>query len=216
MMELRDWLSTVAVRNGSTPGNAKHYHGFAASIRRDFPRFPLSEATAHAVASLLGGEFPAWGELRDAMREILTEAEASEPQGDDQRMTALWVNYYHRRIREAPAAKDHMLSLLRRVDFAAFRAVDDGHDRRAADDFDELFWIERGGRNHYSPSEFVAPHAKRIPGAPRGPSRAEPTEPPPPPKAQPLSPGHLRAAYEAAPTAGAAFRAAQLRQSAAE
>lgn len=72
-MELRDWLGLVGARNGSTPTGIKHYHNFAQNIRRDFPRFPCSEATATAVASCLGGQFPTWEELRGSLRLVMSE-----------------------------------------------------------------------------------------------------------------------------------------------
>lgn len=186
-MDLREWLSAVALRNGSTPGNAKHYAGFAANVRRDFARLPCTDATAHAVASLLGGQFPTWDELRQAIRAVLTEHDGNERKTEDERMVDLWIGYYRRRLRDSPQAKDHLLSLLKRVCMPAFLAVDDGHTGRAADAFDDEFWRSRGGRKHYDPTDFFhapAPQLHRMPSGPRGPTTT-PARPAAPKRPQP-------------------------------
>lgn len=152
-MELRDWLSLVAARNGAAPSSQRQYHGFAGKIRGEFPRLPLTEAYAHAVGGLLGGMFPTWPDLAAAIRSVLSEAGQPAEMTEDERDTARWIAYAQRRIREQPSAKDHILSLLRKANWNAYLALDDGHSRRAADSFDRAFWEARGGKrvDHYGP-----------------------------------------------------------------
>lgn len=158
-MDLREWLTAVALRNGSTPSNTRHYHGFAGNVRKDFPRLPCSEATAHAVGGELGGQFPTWDELREAIRGVMTQdgAYANEPQSEESRMTAKWVGFYRRRMREAPERVWHLLSLLRKVDMAAFREVDDGTWAQSEARFDRQFWEDRGGHTRHDPRDYRAP-----------------------------------------------------------
>jgi hypothetical protein len=86
-MDLRDWLTAVAMRNGSTPGNSKHYHGFATKIRQDFPRLPFTDDTAKSVGVSLGGQFPTWEELRGAIKATMTEITGQEaPRPNAQRV----------------------------------------------------------------------------------------------------------------------------------
>jgi hypothetical protein len=148
-MELRDWLTAVAVRNGAAPSSANLYHGFAKNIRKDYPRMPCSEATAYAVGGQLNGQFPTWDELRQAIRAVMTEVTAltgpAAPDTEEARMTALWVSYYRRRLRESPHRQEHLLSLLHKVDKDAFREVDDGLLARLAAEFDRKFWEARPG-----------------------------------------------------------------------
>jgi hypothetical protein len=151
-MELRDWLTALAARNGAAPSSATHYHTFAAKIRAEFPRLPVTEAYAHAIGGLLGGKFPTWPDLAAAIRSVLSEAGQPPELTEEERNTSRWVAYAERRIREQPAAKDHILSLLRSTCWAAYIAVDDGHSLRAADAFDNAFWKARGKRvDHYGP-----------------------------------------------------------------
>lgn len=156
-MELRDWLSAVAQRNGSTPAGVKHYHGFAGNIRKDFPRLICTDATAFAVGSMLGGQFPTWDELRNAIRAVITEAASGKPDTEEARMTALWVGYYRRRLQDKPGSKWRLQSLLRKVDMAAFREIDDGFWQQCEDDFDRQFWEDRGGHTHHDPADYRDP-----------------------------------------------------------
>lgn len=151
-MELRDWLSRVAARNGAAPSSASQYHGFASKIRSEFPRMPLTDAHAHAIGGLLGGAFPTWPDLAAAIRSVLAEAGHPADMTEDERNAARWIAYAQRRIAEQPGCKDHILSLLRSVCWNAYLAMDDGHSRRAADAFDRAFWQARGKRvDHYGP-----------------------------------------------------------------
>lgn len=196
-MEVREWLSAVALRNGSTPSNARHYHGFAAPIRKDFPSLACTEATAFAVGGLLGGLFPAWDDLRSAIKGVMSEAGDDHETTPEQRMTAKWVSFYRRRVREAPDKRDHLLSLLRKVDMDAFKAVDDGSTDRAAAAFDEAFWEARGGHPGYLPHNGVGiPQLRHIALPANHRSAVLPPEPPQQPRASHLTGDHLAAAYE--------------------
>lgn len=197
-MDVREWLSAVAMRNGSTPGNARHYHGFAAPIRKDFPSLSCSEASAFAVGGLLGGQFPAWDDLRGAIKAVMTEASDEHETTPEQRMTAKWVSYFHRRVREAPDRRDHLLSLLRKVDPDAFDAVDDGSTDRANAAFDRAFWDARGGHPGYLPHHGEGiPHLRHIaqPSAQRSATIAP--EPPPRPKPKHLTREQIQRHYAA-------------------
>lgn len=169
-MDLREWLSAVGLRNGTTPSNARHYHGFAASIRRCFPNLPCTEATAFAVGGILGGQFPAWDDLRSAIKTVMTEAGSDHDTTPEERMTAAWVAVYRRRVREAPDRRDHLLSMLRKADLDAFKTVDDGHTDRVNEQFDRAFWEARGGHPGYVPHHgaglpslrhLALPHSQR-------------------------------------------------------
>lgn len=199
-MDLRSWLSEVAIRNGAAPNNTRHYHGFSGAIRKDFPSLPLSIATAHAVGSVLGGAFPVWDELRAAIRTILTEVTGQDAETTpEQRMTALWVAFYHRRVREVPHQRDHLLSLLRSADMPAFLEVDDGHTERMNDAFDEAFWQDRGGHPGYSAHRHPdMPNLRWIALAPGRRSARAPDVPPPPPKPRHLTGDTLAAARQRA------------------
>jgi hypothetical protein len=188
-MDIREWLTLVAQANGAAPSSAKHYHGYATSIRRDFPSMVRSLETAEAVAGHLGGQFPAWDDLRSAIRGTMTAAEfdASETT-EEQRRTQAWIAFYRRRVREAPHRRDHLLSLLRTNDLDAFKAVDDGHVERANEEFDRQFWEARGGHPGYVPVPVgqPIPALRYIAHAPGRRSASAPVEPPPRPK-----PAHL-------------------------
>lgn len=198
-MDLREWLSAVGLRNGTTPSNARHYHGFAASIRRDFPNLPCSEATAFAVGGMLGGQFPAWDDLRSAIKAVMTEAGDDHDTTPEQRMTASWVSFYRRRVREAPHQRDHLLSLLRKMDLDAFHAVDDGHTDRVNEQFDRAFWEARGGHPGYVPHHGpTIPPLRHLALPPNHRSAAAPPEPPPARRAIPLAGAALTQARQRA------------------
>lgn len=194
-MELRDWLSAVALRNGSAPSNTRHYHGFAAPIRKDFPKLACSEASAFAVGGLLGGQFPAWDDLRSAIKAVMTEAGSSPDPTPEQRMTDMWVGFFRRRIREAPEQRSHLLSLLRKVDLDAFKAVDDGTTDQAAEAFDREFWASRGGHPGYLPHHGVGiPQLRHYALPPNHRSATAPPEAPPKPRPKTLEGDTLAAA----------------------
>lgn len=172
-MDVRDWLSLVAARNGSSSSGAKHYHGFAASIRREFHRLPCSEASAHAVASILRGEFPTWDALRNAIRAVLEEVDQSEGSSPEARMTSAWIGFYRRRVKESPEQQFHLLSLLRKVDMDAFLAVDGGAWSQREAEFDRQFWAERGGRKHHPANPNVVVETMRATRPPAIPGPAE-------------------------------------------
>lgn len=198
-MELRDWLSSVAARNGCAPSNVRHYHGFAASVRRDFPRLPFSEASAYAVGGMLGGQFPAWDDLRGAIKAVVTEADSQPELTPEQRWTAMWVGFYRRRLREAPERRDHLLRLLRAQDLPAFLEVDDGHTARANEAFDREFWASRGGHPGYLPHHGAGiPQLRHIALPPNRRSAAAPPEQPKPPRSRPLDGDQLAQARQRA------------------
>jgi hypothetical protein len=202
-MELRDWLTAVAVRNGAAPSSANLYHGFATHIRKAFPRLPCSDATAYAVGGLLGGTFPTWDELRDAIRAIMTEVTAltgpAAPDTEEARMTALWVSYYRRRLRESPHRQWHLLSLLRKVDMLAFKEVDDGFWAKSEADFDHQFWEARGGHVHHDPADHRKPDDTigRVPVSYPRSAKATPQAPPARPPSGALPNATLIAQYRA-------------------
>jgi hypothetical protein len=190
-MDLREWLTLVAQANNATPAGVKHYHGYASPIRREFPSLVRSVETAEAVGGNLGGQFPAWDDLRSAIRGTMTAAEFDTTETtEEQRRTLAWIAFFRRRVREAPQKRDHLLSLLRTHDPGAFAAVDDGSVERANEEFDRRFWEARGGHPGYVPvpAGQPIPALRYVAYAEGRKGRVAPPEPPPRPK-----PSHLPA-----------------------